>query len=348
MSEDRIRTRIENEMFARMEKKYSEEEQANYLMSLLMDNYPLLSAVTIALDPEGEEPSIFAHRGLSGNYIKQMYTMKSLPVITAARKDPVIVGEKDERAKDPTFRLEHAYKSLYAVPCRLQEETWGIFVADSDDPGLFTSETLESFFAYSRLATFFLALRSLRGRISRVPDVDSVTGLYTFKYFHEVLHRELTRGEIRPPGEPSVPEGPEPPRDERGVRARGGGRRPRRGGEADQGDSPGGGLRRPIRRNVPHRAFPDGEDGSGERREADHRLDERLPGREGGHPHHGGDRRDAVPEGRRHGAGADPVHRSDGPRVDAKRRKRNDHLQGLGSGGRRAIFLDNAKLHGGK
>ncbi len=195
MSEDRIRTRIENEMFARMEKKYSEEEQANYLMSLLMDNYPLLSAVTIALDPEGEEPSIFAHRGLSGNYIKQMYTMKSLPVITAARKAPVIVGEKDERAKDPTFRLEHAYKSLYAVPCRLQEETWGIFVADSDDPGLFTSETLESFFAYSRLATFFLALRSLRGRISRVPDVDSVTGLYTFKYFHEVLHRELTRGE---------------------------------------------------------------------------------------------------------------------------------------------------------
>lgn len=194
MSGDNIRIGIENEMFGRMEKKYSEEEQANYLMSLLMDNYPLLSAVTIALDPEGGGPSVFAHRGLSGNYIKEMYAKKSLPVIEEARKNTVIVVGDDQRAKDPSFRLEHAYKSLYAVPCRLQGEAWGVFVADSDDPGLFSPGTRESFFAYSRLATFFLALRSLRGRISRVPDVDSVTGLYTFKYFHEVLHRELSRG----------------------------------------------------------------------------------------------------------------------------------------------------------
>lgn len=194
MKGDKVRTRIENEMFARMEKKYSEEEQANYLMSLLMDDYPLLSAVTIALDPEGGGLSVFAHRGLSGNYIKEMYTKKSLPLVEAARKNTVIVGGEDERAGDPSFRLEHSYRSLYAVPCRLQKETWGVFVADSDDPGLFTPATQESFFAYSRLATFFLALRSLRGRISRVPDVDSVTGLYTFKYFHEVLHRELSRG----------------------------------------------------------------------------------------------------------------------------------------------------------
>jgi len=70
----------------------------------------------------------------------------------------------------------------------------GVFLVDSDDPGLLTPETKESLFAYSRLATIFLALRSLRGKISRIPDVDAVTGLYTFKYFHEVLHRELSRG----------------------------------------------------------------------------------------------------------------------------------------------------------
>jgi diguanylate cyclase (GGDEF)-like protein len=194
MKGDNTRIRIENEMFGRVEKKYSEEEQANYLMSLLMDSYPLLSAVTIAVDPEGEELSVFAHRGLSGNFIKEMYTKKALPIVQAARKGPVAVSGSEERAKDPSFRLEHAYRSLYAVPCRLQEEMLGIFLVDSDDPGLLTPETKESFFAYSRLATFFLALRSLRGKISRVPDVDAVTGLYTFKSFHEVLHRELSRG----------------------------------------------------------------------------------------------------------------------------------------------------------
>jgi len=194
MKGDNTRICIENEMFSRIEKKYSEEEQANHLMSLLMDYYPLLSAVTIALDPEGEKLSVFAHRGLSGNFIKEMYTKKSLPIVQAARKGPVAVSGNEERARDPSFRLEHAYRSLYAVPCRLQQEMLGVFLVDSDDPGLLTPETKESLFAYSRLATIFLALRSLRGKISRIPDVDAVTGLYTFKSFHEVLHRELSRG----------------------------------------------------------------------------------------------------------------------------------------------------------
>jgi len=193
MKGDNTRIRIENELFSRIEKKYSEEEQANHLMSLLMDYYPLLSAVTIAVDPEGEKFSVFAHRGLSGNFIKEMYK-KALPIVQAARKGPVAVSGNEERARDPSFRLEHAYRSLYAVPCRLQQEMLGVFLVDSDDPGLLTPETKESLFAYSRLATIFLALRSLRGKISRIPDVDAVTGLYTFKYFHEVLHRELSRG----------------------------------------------------------------------------------------------------------------------------------------------------------
>ncbi len=195
MSGESIRKRIVNEMFGRMEKKYSEEELANYLMSLLMDSYPLLSAVTVSVDPGGEGLSVFAHRGLSGNFIKEMYAKKTLPVIAEARKDPVLVVGGDERARDPMFRLEHAYRSLYAVPCRLQGETLGVFLADSDDPDFLTPETKESFLVYARLVTFFLALRTLRGMVPRVPGVDPVTGLHSFKYFHEVLHRELSRGE---------------------------------------------------------------------------------------------------------------------------------------------------------
>lgn len=195
MNGDDIRIRIENEMFGRMEKRYSEEEQANRLMSLLMDHYPLSSAVTIAVEPGGEGISVFAHRGLSGAFIKAMYARKDHPLLAEAQKGPVIVTGDDERARDPAFRLEHEYGSLYAAPCRIHGETLGVFVADSAAPGLFTPEVRESFSVYGRLATIFLALRSFRGRISRIPDLDGVTGLYTFKYFHEVLHRELMRGD---------------------------------------------------------------------------------------------------------------------------------------------------------
>ncbi len=194
MSSLDTRLRIENEILGGIEKKFSEEELGNRLMYLLVENYPLRSASTIALESDGGDIAVFAHRGLSGNFIKELYAHRSLPLIAAALKGEVVVDRDDARSKDPTFRFEHDYKSLYAAPCRLQDQSIGVFIADSADPDLLDAGTREAFSAYARLATLFLALRNLRGKISRIPDVDSVTGLSTFKHFHELLHRELTRG----------------------------------------------------------------------------------------------------------------------------------------------------------
>lgn len=194
MSRPETRIRIENEILGRQEKNVSEEAQANHLMHLLMENYPLLSASVIAVEAGGKGISVFAQRGLSGRFIKEMYARKGLPLIAAASKGEVAVSGNDARAKDPGFRLEHEYKVLYAVPCRIQGETLGVFVADSRHADLLGAEMRQDLLAFSRLATLFLAMRELRGKISRVPDIDAVTGLLTFKYFHEVLHRELSRG----------------------------------------------------------------------------------------------------------------------------------------------------------
>jgi diguanylate cyclase (GGDEF)-like protein len=193
MSHPKTRVRIVNEILGRQEKRYSEEEQANHLMHLLMENYPLLSASVIAVEPGGKGISLFAQRGLSNNFIKEMYARKEHPLIEAAMKAEVAVSAGDAGAKDAGFRWEHAARTLYAAPCRIQGETLGVFIADSMDPGLLDEETRQDLLAFSQLVTLFLALRNLQGKISRVPDVDAVTGLFTFKFFHEVLHRELAR-----------------------------------------------------------------------------------------------------------------------------------------------------------
>jgi diguanylate cyclase (GGDEF)-like protein len=194
MSPHKTRIQIENEILGRQEKKYSEEEQANHMMSLLTESYPLLSASVIAVDPEGKGVSVFAQRGLSGDFIKKMYTRKDLPLVTAAMKGEIVVSGVEAQAKNPGLRLERDFKALYASPCRLQGETIGILVADSPNPDFFTPEVRQDFRAYAQMSALFLAVHTLRGKISRVPDVDKVTGLFTYKFFHEVLHRELTRG----------------------------------------------------------------------------------------------------------------------------------------------------------
>ena len=115
MSASETRLRIENEILARQEKKYSEEEQANHLMNLLMENYPLLSASVIALDPEGKGVSVFGQRGLSGHFIKEMYARKDQPLIAAAMKGEVEVSGSDARVKDPGFRLDFVMREGFSL-----------------------------------------------------------------------------------------------------------------------------------------------------------------------------------------------------------------------------------------
>jgi diguanylate cyclase (GGDEF)-like protein len=193
MSPISTRIRIESEILARLEKRSSEEEQANYLMSLLMDNYPLRAAGVLALEG-GKPPLVFAHRGHSGNFIKELYAKGTLPVVEAAVAGEVGIQGADPRISDPAWRFEHEAKSVFGAPCRLHGETLGVFLASSAEPDLFVRETREAFLAYTRLSAVLLGLRNLHQKVSRIPDLDSVTGLHNFKYFHEILHQELTRG----------------------------------------------------------------------------------------------------------------------------------------------------------
>jgi len=193
MSPHTTRIRIESEILGRLEKRTSEEEQANLLMSLLMDNYPLHAAGVLALD-QGGRHVLFAHRGHSGKFIKELYAKGTLPIVEAAAAGEVVLQGADPRLSDPAWRFEHEAKSAFGAPCRLQGETVGVFLAGSREPDFFVRETLEAFRAYARLSAVLLGLRSLQQKVSRVPDIDSVTGMRNFRFFHEVLHQELTRG----------------------------------------------------------------------------------------------------------------------------------------------------------
>jgi diguanylate cyclase (GGDEF)-like protein len=194
MSPISTRIGIENEILSYLGKRLSEEKQASHLMTLLMESYPLLSATVLAVD-DGRSPLVFAHRGLSGNFIKDLYAKGTLPVIDAALSGEVVLSGGDARLSGPAWRFEHECQGLYAAPCRLQGDALGVFIADSRVPGLFgLSETREAFRAYAQISAFFLALRGFHHEVSRIPDTDSITGLHNFKFFHEVLHRELTRG----------------------------------------------------------------------------------------------------------------------------------------------------------
>lgn len=193
MSPLSTRIRIENEILGRLEERLSEEEQANHLMSLLMDSYPLFAAGVLATE-RGKTPRLFAHRGHSGSFVKELYARGTLPVVEAAAAGELVIQGADPRLSDPSWRFEHEAKAVFGAPCRLHGETVGVFLASSRQPDLFAGETREAFRAFSRLSAVLLGLGTLHQKVSRIPDMDSVTGLHNFKFFHEILHQELARG----------------------------------------------------------------------------------------------------------------------------------------------------------
>jgi diguanylate cyclase (GGDEF)-like protein len=190
MAPPSIREQIGNDFLAYLGKRDSEETQAGHFLSALMDSYPLLSVSILTLDKE-KTPVVFAHRGLSGSFIKDFYAKGTLPVVRAAFSGEVVLKGADPRLSDPAWRFCHECKSFYAGPCRVHGKVVGVFLAEFREAIPGDRVTLEAFGAYTQLSAILLALG---GEAGDRPDTDSLTGLGTFHAFHEVMHREIPRG----------------------------------------------------------------------------------------------------------------------------------------------------------
>ena len=193
MSPVSTREKIGNDYLSHLGKRTSEETQANHFLGVLMESYPLLSVSILTFDKK-QSPVLFAHRGLSGSFIKDLYAKGTLPVVGAAFSGEAILQGGDPRLSDPAWRFAHECKALYAAPCRIYGQTAGVFIAEFREAALADSVTREAFGAYAQMSAILLALSGHHRESGRIPDLDALTGLGTFKTFHEVLFRELSRG----------------------------------------------------------------------------------------------------------------------------------------------------------
>ncbi|MEW6720502.1 MAG: GGDEF domain-containing protein [Thermodesulfobacteriota bacterium] len=193
MSPASTREQIGNDYLAFLGKRESEETQANHFLGVLMDSYPLHSVSILTLDKQ-QAPSVFAQRGLSGSFIKELYAKGTLPVVGAAFSGTAVLPGGDPRLADPAWRFEHESKALFAAPCRVHGKTVGAFIAEFRESALADSVTREAFDAYAQMSAILIALKGHLHEIGRIPEIDPLTGLGTFKTFHEVMLRELSRG----------------------------------------------------------------------------------------------------------------------------------------------------------
>jgi len=173
------------------------ELYAEEVLSLVADSVKrLLNCLSfgVILLEEGKSLKVKISRGLSYSYIKELHSLPSHDLVNQILQNPVSLVVKEG---DPLYGkgFEHPYKSLALIPLKGGQETIGVLFADSDRVDAFEGEAMEFLEDMALLTAVALDYYQTKDRLISTVNIDTLTGLYNFKHFHELLFREVLRAE---------------------------------------------------------------------------------------------------------------------------------------------------------
>lgn len=176
--------------------KQTAEEIIGFALQRFWEEYFCNTCGLIIME-DGGRIRVKSSRGLSGDYIKSLHNKGTHRVVDEVLRinEPLLIKYPDPRSESEDFRFEYPYKVLFAVPVIIGEKRIGVLYYDGTEPSLSDLTVQRFFINISRLCAIVLDHRSLQDRIAQISSFDDLTGMYTFKVFHELLFREIKRAE---------------------------------------------------------------------------------------------------------------------------------------------------------
>jgi diguanylate cyclase (GGDEF)-like protein len=123
--------------------------------------------------------------------------MKVKEIITEVfeKREPLLITEGHLNFMKDDYKFEHGYNTLYITPLKLEGEVIGAIYFDSIRREEFSKDDLSFFKDFANICSLIIAHNTLTEYIAKTANHDSLTGLYSYKYFHEELDREMKRAE---------------------------------------------------------------------------------------------------------------------------------------------------------
>lgn len=155
-------------------------------------------AGSVALyDDLNRELTLHAHAGLTADFVrKERWTVApgGLTEHVLNSKVPVYV----ENTEETTFfnnpiALNEGIKSLICIPLIIQERILGILYLDDFVSRTFEQKKADLLSVLASFAAMAIDNAKLHRRTRLMAITDSLTGLYNYRYFHQVLTQEMER-----------------------------------------------------------------------------------------------------------------------------------------------------------
>lgn len=116
------------------------------------------------------------HRHLSHHFVKESLISTDHPIINQIKNNKYL------RTNDEQYKFEYDFKELIIFPLSYQEEFLGFMFIDKQDTE-FSDVDISKLNVFVSAICIQIFIYKLQGKIERLTELDSVTGIYNHKYF---------------------------------------------------------------------------------------------------------------------------------------------------------------------
>ncbi len=175
----------------------SSEEILSFALQGVKDTFDLLACSLVVVDSSRSYHKVTLSKGWSNEFIKRFHASPFTGILAdfATLREPLVVREGDARHQAEGYRFEHAYAAFTAVPLAIRGKRIGFLYLSSSRKDDFTPERITMLRDVANLCTLILAHGNLEQEVINLSDFDPLTALYSYKYWHEELHRETARAD---------------------------------------------------------------------------------------------------------------------------------------------------------
>ena len=175
----------------------SSEKTLGFALQGMQDAFKCLAAAIILVDARTESFKVVTARGWGYEFLKKFHTspFQGLVKEMATHWEPILITRDDSRKNTDGYIFQHDYNTLLALPLSIRGKPVGLlYLSWGEEVGV-DDESHKMLTDMARLCTLILDHGSLDDKVFSMSNIDPLTGLYSFKFWHEELHREITRAE---------------------------------------------------------------------------------------------------------------------------------------------------------
>ena len=175
----------------------SSEKTLGFALQGMQDSFKCLAAAIILVDARAESFRVVTARGWGYEFLKKFHTspFQGLVKEMATHWEPILITRDDSRKNTDGYIFQHDYNTLLALPLSIRNKPVGLLYLSWGEEVVVDDELLKMLADMARLCTLILDHGSLDDKVFSMSNIDPLTGLYSFKFWHEELHREITRAE---------------------------------------------------------------------------------------------------------------------------------------------------------